>query len=131
MLIDTSGLFCLLDQTTSSHATAVEIFEGASVRLLHNYILAELVALGHARRLSRTNTLTFVADLQDSPLVNMTWVTPTQHRAAMEFLQGRIDKTYSLCDAISFLLMREHRVTDALSTDRHFEQEGFTRLLAP
>jgi uncharacterized protein len=49
----------------------------------------------------------------------------------LRFLQGRLDKSYSLCDAVSFLLMRERAITEALTTDRHFEQEGFTRLLKP
>jgi len=44
-------------------------------------------------------------------------------------LQNRQDKTYSLCDAVSFLLMRERKITEALTTDIHFEQEGFIRLL--
>ncbi|MEH2121039.1 hypothetical protein [Nostoc sp.] len=34
-----------------------------------------------------------------------------------------------LCDALSFVLMRQRGITEALSTDRHFEQEGFIRLL--
>jgi hypothetical protein len=39
------------------------------------------------------------------------------------------DKSYSLCDAVSFVLMRRHGLTEALTTDHHFEQEGFARLL--
>ncbi|HAH56357.1 MAG TPA: hypothetical protein DCM02_14015 [Flavobacterium sp.] len=38
-------------------------------------------------------------------------------------------KTYSLCDSVSFIVMREQGITEALTTDRHFEQEGFNRLL--
>lgn len=45
-------------------------------------------------------------------------------------LTKHADKSYSLCDAISFLVMREHGLLEALSTDRHFEQAGFRRLLA-
>jgi predicted nucleic acid-binding protein len=51
------------------------------------------------------------------------------HHAAMALLMARPDKTYSLCDAVSFVLMRQRHVTEALTTDRHFEQEGFQRLL--
>ncbi len=42
-----------------------------------------------------------------------------------------MDKTYSLCDAVSFVLMRLEGITEALTTDHHFEQEGFVRLLKP
>ncbi len=41
----------------------------------------------------------------------------------------RSDKNYSLCDAASFVVMRMREITDALMTDKHFRQEGFTRLL--
>ncbi|MEH2285259.1 MAG: hypothetical protein V7K90_28760 [Nostoc sp.] len=44
---------------------------------------------------------------------------------------ARQDKSYSLCDAVSFVLMRQRGVTEALTTDHHFEQEGFRRLLLP
>jgi uncharacterized protein len=49
----------------------------------------------------------------------------------MELLGNRLDKNYSLCDAVSFILMREHRINEALTTDKHFVQEGFVRLLDP
>lgn len=48
---------------------------------------------------------------------------------SQKLLSDRQDKTYSLCDAVSFVLMRQRGMTGALTTDRHFEQEGFVRLL--
>jgi predicted nucleic acid-binding protein len=44
-------------------------------------------------------------------------------------LIARQDKSYSLWDAVSFVLMCQRGVTEALTTDRHFEQEGFVKLL--
>ncbi len=73
----------------------------------------------------------FIQDLVDSPLVEVVWVGEALHTTAFALLQDRLDKTYSLCDAVSFVLMRERELTEALTTDRHFEQEGFVRLLKP
>jgi len=49
----------------------------------------------------------------------------------MDLLHNRLDKSYSLCDAVSFILMRERQINKALTTDKHFAQEGFIRLLQP
>jgi len=46
-------------------------------------------------------------------------------------LRQRLDKDWSLCDAVSFILMREYGIEDALTSDHHFEQAGFRRLLEP
>jgi hypothetical protein len=41
----------------------------------------------------------------------------------------RPDKKWSLTDCISFVVMNEQGLKDALTGDRHFEQAGFTALL--
>jgi len=38
---------------------------------------------------------------------------------------ARPDKGYSLTDCISMMTMRREGLTDVLTNDRHFEQEGF------
>ncbi|MGV0025272.1 type II toxin-antitoxin system VapC family toxin [Phormidesmis priestleyi] len=130
MLLDTSGLLCYLHKDEPRHSEAVQFINGTSTRLLtHSYVLAELVALALVRRFPRPAVLAFVMDLLDSPDVSMVWVDERLHRQATQLLIDRQDKTYSLCDAVSFVLMRQRSVTEALTTDRHFEQEGFMRLL--
>lgn len=42
---------------------------------------------------------------------------------------ARSDKEWSLTDCISFVVMEEHSISDALSADGHFEQAGFKALL--
>ena len=68
--------------------------------------------------------------MQIRPQLEVVWVDKDRHTDALAMLQTQLDKSYSLCDAISFLLMRERGVEEALTTDRHFEQAGFRRLLA-
>ena len=131
MLLDTSGLLCCYHAGEPQHADAVTFFNAATARLTHSYVLAEFVALCQSRGLNRVRVLDFSADLLDNPHVEIVWVDETLHRTALAFLQSRLDKTYSLCDAVSFVLMRERGFTEALTTDRHFEQERFTRLLEP
>jgi uncharacterized protein len=41
----------------------------------------------------------------------------------------RPDKSWSLTDCISFVVMEDHHITEALTGDHHFEQAGFTALL--
>jgi uncharacterized protein len=131
MLLDTSGLLCLHYQTEPFHAQARIAYKKSNIRLTHNYIIAEYVALTHARRFPRPSVLSFVVDLLANPDIETIWVNEAMHRAAVELLLERQDKGYSLCDSVSFVVMRQRGITEALSTDRHFEQEGFTRLLQP
>ena len=129
MLLDTSGLLCLHNHAEPLHMDARTLYHAARMRVTHSYVLAEFVALAHARRLPRMAALTFVSDLVENPDIDMVWVDEALHRAAMTFLMARPDKTYSPCDAVSFILMRQRHVTEALTTDLHFEQEGLQRLL--
>jgi predicted nucleic acid-binding protein len=71
-----------------------------------------------------------VAAVLDNPDIRTVWIDRVLHQRSLDFLQSRLDKTYSLCDSVSFLLMRTHNLTEALTTDHHFEQEGFVRLLS-
>jgi len=59
-------------------------------------------------------------------------VAPQSRRTfsrSLAFYKARPDKGYSLTDCGSMLLMRERRLSEALTTDRHFEQEGLVALL--
>ncbi len=98
-------------------------------RITHNYILAEFIALANARRIPRPAMLSFVTDLVKNPDIEIVWIDKEIHNKAVELLLSRQDKTYSLCDAVSFILMNRRNIRESLTTDRHFEQEGFRRLL--
>lgn len=134
MLLDTSGLFCAHHVDEPNHTQARGLIDAAPRLLTHNYVLAELIALAEARRLSRPPVLTYLTQLIDTPMIDtpkleVVWVAEDLHQNAMDLLEHRLDKTYSHCDAVSFILMRRRGISEALTTDRHFAQEGFHRLL--
>ena len=131
MLIDTSGFFSLHDQAEKHHAAAQDLYRKSQLRLTTSYILAEYVALALVRGLSREKVVIFSAEVLTDQAIEIIWVDEALHRTAVELMQARPDKTCSLCDAVSFVLMRERSLREALTTDKHFTQEGFTRLLHP
>ncbi len=131
MFLDTSGLLCYLDAAEAGHGESARLMLSAHRMLTHSYVLAELVALAHARGLPRPLVLEFLSELEGDLGIKVVYVDEELHRAAVDLLSRRLDKTYSLCDAVSFVLMGRRGVREALTTDRHFEQAGFVRLLQP
>lgn len=71
MILDTSGLLCLLNKAEPLHRKACEYYRAANVLLTHNYILAEFIALSNARGLPRKITLNFMADLLKNPEIEV------------------------------------------------------------
>jgi predicted nucleic acid-binding protein len=47
----------------------------------------------------------------------------------LDLYERRTDKSYSLTDCISMNAMRAEALTDILTNDHHFEQEGFAVLM--
>ena len=129
MLLDTSGLLNYFDSGSQDHETADRLFKSARYRLTHSYVLAEFIPLCEVRGHFRQAVQAFSQELMISPRVEVVWVDESLHRAAFALLEARLDKQYSLCDAVSFVLMRQRGLFEALTTDHHFEQEGFRKLL--
>jgi len=129
MFVDTSGFFSVNDKAEKHHAEASETYKQAWFRLTTNYVLDEFVALASARKLSREKILAFNEEILIDETVEIVWVNKDLHIKAVELLRNRKDKSYSLCDAVSFVVMRERKINEAFTTDHHFEQEGFIRLL--
>ncbi len=131
MLIDTSGFFSIHDKAEKNHAEAKKLYQNSWLRVTTNYVLAEYVALALVRGIAQPKIAAFSAEILSDETVETIWVDENLHRRAVELLQRREDKNYSLCNAVSFGIMSERGIGEALTTDKHFEQENFVRLLKP
>jgi predicted nucleic acid-binding protein len=131
LLIDTSGFFSLYDEDEKNHSETVRFYENSLAKITTSYVLAEYTPLAQIRRVPRSEIIKFSSLILEDKDVEIVWVDEILHRQAVKLMQKREDKNYSLCDAASFVVMRERGIMDALTTDKHFKQEGFRRLLLP
>lgn len=136
IFVDTSGWGHLVDPSQACHKQAADLYRGArqegSRLVTTNYILTELVALlTSPLRIPRARTIAFIASLKSSPYLDILHVDTTLDAQAWQLLADRPDKLWSLVDCASFVVMRQNRLIEALTTDPHFEQAGFVRLLKP
>ena len=88
--------------------------------------LNALAATGEFRR---QFAVQMVREMEQDPDVEIVPQTDGQFRAAVERYAARSDQRWSLTDCVSFLVMEERNITEALAYDRDFEQAGFTALL--
>jgi len=92
-------------------------------------VLDEYLAFfANARPSVRAQAGSNVADLINDPGVLVVPQSRESFLAGLELYRARPDKGYSLTDCISMQTMRRTGITEALTNDRHFEQEGFRAL---
>ncbi len=69
-----------------------------------------------------------VFDILQDPGIRVIPQSRATFLAGLDLYRARPDKGYSLIDCISMHTMRREGLTDVLTNDRHFEQEGFRAL---
>src|ERR1700731_452858 len=104
MFLDTSGLLCYLSKDDPEHEEAKRLFKAEGRHLTQCYVLAEFVALAQVRKVPREPTLRFASRLLAHPRIEIIWVDRDLHQHGLDLLGQRLDKGYSLCDAVSFVL---------------------------
>jgi predicted nucleic acid-binding protein len=92
------------------------------------FVLVE-IADGLAAVRFRVQAVQVIATLQASSLVEIIPASSQLFTPALELYRGRGDKDWGLTDCASFVVMSEHSLSEALTTDNHFRQAGFRVLL--
>lgn len=131
---DTSGWGNLIDSTRKYHEPATNIYRSLPHKVCKivttNYIITELVALiSSPLRIQHAIIVEFINSMKNSPHVEVVHIDPILDEQAWQLLSNRSDKDRSLVDCSSFVVMEQLGIKDSLTTDRHFEQAGFIRLL--
>lgn len=93
-----------------------------------DWVLLEVANTLAAGR-NRAAFLELLASLREDPRVQIVALDALWQQRGLELYAQRMDKEWSLTDCISFLVMSQEGLTDALTGDHHFEQAGFSALL--
>ena len=134
LFVDTSGWGCFLDSNEPLHREASVILRRTALDgrglVTTNYVVIELVALLSSRfHFPRPEVIRAIERLKRTLLLEIIHITPALDDAAWALLKARPDKEWLLVDAASFVVMGNYGLTEALTTDQHFAQAGFVRLL--
>ena len=126
---DTFYFLALLNVKDAAHARACEYSESQDVLLVTTAWVLTEVANSLARSSKRQVFRRLVEDLEAAPENKVVPASQDLFQRGLELYDARPDKQWSLTDCISFVVMQEHGVRDALTGDHHFEQAGFVALL--
>jgi predicted nucleic acid-binding protein len=92
---------------------------------------AVLLEIGNAlsKQRYRAAAVRLLIALESDPTVEIIPLAEQLYIRALQLYRERDDKDWGLTDCISFVVMGDEGITDALTTDIHFRQAGFTALL--
>jgi predicted nucleic acid-binding protein len=94
---------------------------------------AIILEIGNAlsKQSHRLAGVELLESLEQDPSVEIVPLTEELYNRAFDLYQQRVDKEWGITDCISFIVMAERDLREALTTDKHFEQAGYKALLRP
>jgi predicted nucleic acid-binding protein len=133
LFLDTSYVQALLNPRDAHHPRALALV--SRVKRSPEVVITEAVLAEVGNALSRTPRLrrhatTFIRGCYTEPNMSVVSVDTTLMTQALELFESRSDKEWGLTDCISFVVMRERGLSDAVTGDLHFRQAGFRVLMA-
>jgi len=131
IFVDTSAWYPMAVRRDPAHGAVAGVLRERirrGVRVVTtNLVLAETHAL-LLRRTTRAAALAFVAYVGRPPNLVVYSTPDLDAQAVADWLEPYDDQDFSFADAVSFAVMTERGITDALTLDRHFVGAGFRAL---
>jgi uncharacterized protein len=126
---DTYYFLALLNRRDSAHQRAIAASQVAG----RSFVTTEFVLLELGDALSkpplREEFSAICGLIESTPTFRVVPASTELLHRGLALYQARGDKEWQLTDCISFVVMEDEGIRDALTGDRHFEQAGFNLLL--
>jgi len=128
LFVDTAGWMACADAADPAHdaarAARDTALEAGRFLVTTDYVVDETLTLVRMR-LGIGAAENWWAQVEGSPRVRHEAIDALRAEKARAVMFRHRDKDYSFTDCTSFVVMRDLRLKDALTTDRHFRQMGF------
>jgi predicted nucleic acid-binding protein len=128
LFVDTAGWMACADGSDPSHCKAVAVrdswLEGGGLFVTSDYVADETLSLLRIR-LGIDAAEAWWQQVDGSSRVRWEYVSLARADKARGLFFRYRDKAFSFTDCTSFVLMRELKLREALTTDHHFLQAGF------
>lgn len=127
--IDTGFWLALVNDDDAYHDRAVAL--ARSIRGPFLTTEAVVLELGDAlaRPRWRTTGITLIEQIRHDSNLEIVSVDRALSERAFNFYRSRPDQSWGLTDCVSFIVMQDRGITDALSADQHYVQAGFRAIL--
>ena len=132
VFLDTSYAVALSARTDENHQRAIDISEELEESNT-SFVTTRAILLEIGNALSRAPhraaAIELLTALETDPKVEVVPVSDDLYQRAFKTFRDRIDKEWGLIDCMSFVVMSDYGLTEALTADKHFRQAGFVVLL--
>ena len=132
VFLDTAYAIALANAKDDFHTKAIQLAKQLRVEKT-KLVTTRAVLLEIGNALSGQRFRVAAAQLLDAleadPTVGIVPITDGLYAQALTLYRTRPDKEWGLVDCLSFVVMRERRLSGALTTDMHFQQAGYRVLL--
>ena len=132
VFLDTGYVIALAVPRDLLHERAVDLaaqIEATGTRIVTTRAVTLEIGNALSRQRHRHAAAQLLNALETDPRVEIVPLSEQLFSWAFHLYCERHDKEWGLTDCISFIVMWERGITDALTADRHFQQAGFRALL--
>ncbi len=129
LFLDTSYILALVNTRDEFHHQALDLADQIDNRIITTEAILTEIGNALAKQQWRELAIDTLNDLRNDENIEVIPVSSDLFSKALKLYSSRMDKEWGLTDCISFVVMKDCKLMNALTTDHHFEQAGFKAIL--
>ena len=129
IFVDTLFIVALINKRDQYHQKALQLSEQYKN---HPLITTDAVFLEFGNALSsnyKKEAAKLIEQFLASDEIDVIRLTPELFDESLRLYKKHQDKSWGLVDCFSFVVMNQHKISQALTFDQHFIQAGFQALI--